>query len=122
MSTNNVVEKFDWQLEAESYFGTTPHPKRWFEFLGWITAFSTLSFLSEKTGSLYLKILYFISYAVLHNYLQKLLFTTKFQNYIPLKLSYANKGRLTYSVAVVLVFAVYLFVSRVVQDIMKTFP
>jgi len=115
-------DEFDWQKEAESYFSSTPHPKKWFEFLGWITAFSTLSFLSEKTGSVYLKILYFVSYAVLFNYLQKLLFTTKFQNYIPLKFSNANKNRLTYSIAVVLVVAVYLFVSRVVQDITKTFP
>jgi hypothetical protein len=115
-------ENFYWQNEAENYFSSTPHPKRWFEFLGWITAFSTLSFLSEKTGSIYLKILYYVSYAVLYNYLQKLLFTTKFQNYIPLKLSNKAKNQLTYFITVVLVTAVYLFITKVVQDITATFP
>lgn len=118
----NKKEEFDWQKEAKSHFSSTPHPKRWFEFLGWITTFSTLNFLSEKTGSLYLKTLYYFSYAVLFNYLQKILFTTKFQKYIPLKLSNLNKNRLTYLTAVILVFAVYQFVSKAVQDIIKTFP
>lgn len=113
-------KRFGWQKEAENYFSSTPHPKGWFEFLGWLTALSTLNFLSEKTGSLYIKVLYFASYAVLYNHIQKFLYTTKFQRYIPLKISSVNKNRLAYFISAGLVVIVYLFTLKVVEDITKS--
>lgn len=120
MNTDNQKE-FEFQHEAKKFFGWTPHPQRWFEILGWITSLSALKFFAGETESLYLLILYYVSYAILYNYLQELVLTTKYQAVLKRKVSPGNARILTYLVALILVACVYIFVSGVVADLSKTF-
>lgn len=110
---------YDWQVEAESYFSALPSPKRWFEFLEWVVAIATLSFLYELTGSVLIRIIYFISFAVLSNYVQKVLYTTKFQNYRPFNSLKINKKLLSYLISVVLITFYFFFVGALVGDLEK---
>lgn len=110
---------YDFQKDAEGYFSNTPHPKQWFEFLGWITAFSTLKFLSEKTGSIYIKIIYYISYLILFNFIQKVVWTKNFQNYLPSRILGRTRLFVTYIVSALGVTIMYLFVSNLSEDIFK---
>lgn len=113
------VSSYEYQREAEFFFSSTPHPKQWFEFLGWITAFSTLQFLTEKTGSLYIKIIYYISYAVLFNFIQKNLWMKKFQNYLPSKISDRSKAVVTFFISTLSVAMMYLFISKFTKDLIN---
>jgi len=108
---------YNWQKEAKGYFSSTPKPKEWFEFLGWVITLSTLNFLSEKTNSLYIKVIYIISYGVLYNSIQKFLYTRKLQKYIPQKILFIKKSTLTYLISTILVILVYLFTIGVERDI-----
>jgi len=110
---------YDWQKEAETYFNFTPHPKQWFEFLGWITAFSTLNFLIQKTGSIYIKILYWVSFLVLYNYIQKKLWTKRFQDYLPHIISGKIRTIITYSIPAIAVAVAYILGGKLVEDVVK---
>ena len=89
---------YGWQKEAEEYFSNTPHPKQWFEFLAWITILSSLNLLYEKTGLLYIQVIYYISFLVLYNHVQKILWTKRFQEYLPSKLNEKTRKAITYLV------------------------
>jgi hypothetical protein len=110
---------YSWQKEAETYFNNTPHPKQWFEFLGWITALSTLNFLSQKTGSIYIKILYGVSLLVLYNYIQKILWTKRFQDYLPKFISGRIRTIITYSISAIAVAIAYILGQKIVEDVVK---
>lgn len=118
-NTKTKKSSYEWQKEAETYFNHTPHPKQWFEFLGWITAFSALNFLSQKTGSIYIKILYWISFAVLYNYLQKILWTKRFQDYLPEFISGRIRAIITYSISAIAVAAAYALGAKIVEDVTR---
>lgn len=112
---------YDWQNEAEEYFGWTPHPKIWFEFLGWITALSTLQFLADKTGSKVIQLFYWISFLVLFNHIDKIIWTTRFQHFLPKVFSDKTKKLLAYAFSAVLVAAVYLLIMTITKDLAKLF-
>ena len=111
---------YSWQKEAEEYFGWTPHPKIWFEFLGWITALSTLQFLSDKTASKVIQLFYYISFVVLFNHIDKIIWTTKFQRFLPHKFSDNVKKLSAYAISALLVAAVYLLITTITKDLTKS--
>lgn len=110
---------YSWQKEAETYFSYTPSPKVWFEILGWLTALSTFQFLVDKTHSILIQGLYWFSYLVLYNYIQRIIWTTKFQHYLPNKLSPNFKKGVTYLIDALIVAAAYYLVSAVSRDLTK---
>lgn len=110
-----------WQKEAETYFNYTPHPKQWFEFVGWITVFSTLDFLSQKTESIYIKILYWFSFLVFYNYINKTIWTKRFQDYLPKSISGRIRIVITYSISAIAVAIVYSLGGKIVEDVVKGF-
>lgn len=112
-------KSYSWQKEAETYFNWTPHPKAWFEFLGWITAFSTLNFLSQKTDSIYIKLIFYFSLFVLYNYFSKMFWTKKFQKYLPERFPELLRKLLTIGVSAICVAASYLLFNRIAEDIIK---
>lgn len=111
--------RYHWQREAETYFNNLPHPKQWFEFLGWITAFSTLNFLSQKTGSIYIKVLYWISFLVLYNYIERKLWTKRFQDYLPESLSDKTRLVITYSISALTIALAYHLGDKIVKDVVN---
>lgn len=119
MINKQVISDFKWQKEAESYFNSTPHPKLWFEILEWVTALTTLKFLTDKTNSIYIEIAYYFSYIVLYNYLQKSFMTIRFQKYLPARYTDKVKSIMTYILTIILVSLAYMYVSRIVEDIVK---
>jgi amino acid transporter len=119
MRNYKKTELYSWQKEAESYFNLTPHPKKWFEFIGWITALSTLKFLSQKTNSVYINIIFWISLMVLFNYFSKMFWTKQFQKYLPVYLSKTHRRSLTYAISVIFVTAAYLLIGQLSDDISK---
>lgn len=111
--------QYVWQKEAENFFGWTPHPKLWFEFLGWVTALSTLDYLSQKTDSIYIKIMYGASYLVLYNYIEKNIWKRRFQDYIPFKFPKLVKKIITYLITLVIVFMLHILVGKLVEEIIN---
>lgn len=110
---------YSWQKEAETYFSYAPHPKIWFEILGWLTALSALQFLVDKTSSLLIQGIYWFSYLVLFNHIQKTFWTIKFQHYLPNRYPTNIKKGITYILGAVTVAIAYYLVSEISKDLTR---
>lgn len=106
-------------MKQERYLA--PHPKIWFEFLGWITTLSTLNILSEKTDSIYIKAIYYFSFFVFFSNLEKNLLTAKYQKYLPSKFSPRIKSMFTYCVMCIVFGLTYFFIIKVVESLVEVF-
>lgn len=116
---NKKQDNYDWQIEAEREFGWTPSPKLWFELMSWITAFATLKYLSDKTHSIYITAIYWISYTILFNHMQRIIWTSKFQKYLPGRFNEKTTKIITYVVTALLVTLVYWLTVNIVEDLSK---
>ena len=110
-----------WQKEAETYFSSTPSPKTWFEFLTWITSLATLKFLDDRTTSPLITVIYFFSYATFFNYIHKILWTIKFQNFFPKRFPKKLTKWLTYLMSLALVVGSYYAIDSIVHELIESF-
>lgn len=116
-----MSKKYHWQNEAKTYFNNLPSPNIWFEFLGWITATASLDYLSKKTKSPIINTLYLLTIAVLWNFLQKTMFSSKFQDYFPKTINNGVKKILTYVLTILLIIIIWLVVEVIIHDLSNTF-
>ena len=114
------MSSYGWQKAAKKEFGWSPHPKEWFELLGWITVLSTLQYLSVKTKSIYISIIYYISFIVLFNYIQKILWTKEYQKYLPSKINKKVRVLITYLITVAFAALIWLFSGKIFNDLTKS--
>ena len=85
----------------------------WFNWMGWVIILGTLSYLSEKTGSIPVSVLFWISYILLFLYLTKYFYQFDWENF-----PFIKSPKISFVISVLLSaflgwFSWYLFSSVV---------
>lgn len=78
-----------------------------------------LQFLVDKTNSLSIQGIYWFSYLVLYNHIQKTFWTIKFQQYLPNRFPANIKKGITYILGAATVAIAYYLVSEISKDLTK---
>lgn len=108
--------EFEWQQAFDNFWlDFTP---KWFNCLGWVLIIGAITYLSERSDSMYLNITESISYFALFFYFQSLFFSFEFHGILEIKNEKIRRG-ISLLISGGLTYGIYLFFIQLVAELKR---
>ncbi len=108
--------EFEWQQEFDSFWlNFTP---KWFNWVGWILIIGAITYLSEKSDSIFLYITKFISFFALFFYFQSFFYSFEFYGIPWVKNERVRRG-ISILISGALTYAIILFFIKLVAELKR---
>jgi len=118
--TNKSDDEFvsNWQEGVEDHFFLGKFAESWFKIAEWVIITGAFGYLDKVTESFWVNLVYLISYAMLFNFSQLHIYSSKsFNSLLPSRLSKRNRGIISYVLATVIVVIVLVAVTSVLNEL-----